>query len=113
MNTPPPSLFPVMHVVEPVREVFDVSYVQLVGRARPNAIAIPRMVAMALAYELLHLNVTQVGRAFDRDHTSVSHARRAVADMRDTDSEFARKLEVARQMAVNRLSSCGPIDYSI
>jgi len=56
------------------------------------SIALARQVSMYLAHVVCGLNFTQIGVAFRRDRTTVSHACCVVEDRRD-DQNFDRKLD--------------------
>lgn len=60
------------------------------GRAR---VALARQVAMYLSHVGFGLSLTEVGRLFDRDRTTVAHACTVVEDRRD-DATFDRTLEL-------------------
>ena len=47
-----------------------------------------RQIAQALMFSLTPLNLTEIGRRFDRDHTTVIYARKAVTDHLDTEDGF-------------------------
>lgn len=53
------------------------------GTSRCRVFAWPRQIAMHLSVRELSLSLPQVGRAFDRDHTTVMHADRAVVARMD------------------------------
>jgi chromosomal replication initiator protein len=54
-------------------------------------VARPRQVAMALAKELTQLSLPDIGDAFGgRDHTTVLHACRKIADLRNSNSDITR-----------------------
>ncbi|MGH3825958.1 MAG: helix-turn-helix domain-containing protein [Pseudonocardiaceae bacterium] len=59
-------------------EYFGVTIEELRGARGVNAVAHARQVAMYLCRELTELSLPQIGRAFDRDHTTVMHAVRKV-----------------------------------
>jgi hypothetical protein len=54
---------------------FDVSKSQILGDRRGGAISRPRQAAMYLIHGILGFSLPQTGRIFDRDHTTVMHAR--------------------------------------
>lgn len=56
-----------------------VSVAALKGRSRRQLPARARMLAMYLAWELTPLSLSQIGRYFDRDHTTVLHGCREIA----------------------------------
>ncbi len=47
-----------------------------------------RQIAQALMFSMTPLNLTEIGRRFDRDHTTVIYARKAVTDHLDTEDGF-------------------------
>jgi chromosomal replication initiator protein len=51
-----------------------VTVAHILGPQRPRRIAEPRQKAMARAYATGRYSLPQIGRAFDRDHTTVLHA---------------------------------------
>jgi hypothetical protein len=64
--------------------IFKVQEEQLYDRNRGKAqIAFARQVAMYLAHIICGLSLTEVGRFFGRDRTTVSHACRLVEDCRE------------------------------
>lgn len=70
----------VKRVVSVVSEVFQVPSREIMGRLRLQEIAIARQVCMYLLRETTTWSLTEVGAAFLRDHGTVLHATRAVAD---------------------------------
>lgn len=74
--------------------VFHVTEQQLDNRQRGKApIAFARQVAMYLAHIACGLSLTEVGRYFGRDRTTVAHACRLVEDWReDPDLDFSLDL---------------------
>ena len=61
----------------------------LKSKNRSRSIARPRQLAMALAKELTNRSLPEIGKAFgDRDHTTVLHACRTIAVLREEDSNM-------------------------
>ena len=55
------------------------------SKKRSRAVARPRQVAMSLAKELTQLSLPEIGSNFGgRDHTTVLHACRTIAALRDS-----------------------------
>ena len=82
----PPTIHAVQSAVE---KFYGLSHTQLVGPRRCRELARPRQIAMALCVDLLpQKSLPQIGRAFNRDHTTVMHARDTVAAMVEADQEF-------------------------
>ena len=64
------------------------------SKKRTHNIARPRQIAMALAKELTHLSLPDIGEAFGgRDHTTVLHACRKVTALKATHQEVTRDIE--------------------
>ena len=62
----------------------------LLSKKRTRSIVRPRQLAMALAKELTNHSLPEIGDAFGgRDHTTVLHACRKVAELLETDSRIA------------------------
>jgi chromosomal replication initiator protein len=62
---------------------------QLLAPSRSPRVARPRQLAMYLTRELTSLSLAEIARAFDRDHTTVMHAIRAVSHRLEPGSETA------------------------
>jgi chromosomal replication initiator protein len=61
------------------------------SKKRSRNVARPRQVAMALAKELTQLSLPDIGDAFGgRDHTTVLHACRKIADLRSNNADITR-----------------------
>ena len=59
---------------------------ELLSSKRSRSIARPRQMAMALAKELTNHSLPEIGDAFGgRDHTTVLHACRKIAELREGD----------------------------
>jgi len=81
-----------------VAQVFGVEGRALRGVTRGRAkIAHARQVAMYLAHVACGMSLTEVGRTFARDRTTVSHACGVIEDGRD-DPTFDRVLELLEQV---------------
>jgi hypothetical protein len=57
-----------------------------------------RQIAMYVAHVTLQLNMTDIGRGFGRDRTTVVHACHLVEDLRD-DEDFDRMVAVTERVA--------------
>jgi chromosomal replication initiator protein len=73
-----------------VAEYFKVRVSDLLAKKRTRSIARPRQIAMALAKELTSHSLPEIGEAFGgRDHTTVLHACRKVAELKESDTRVA------------------------
>lgn len=73
-----------------VAEYYKIRVSDLLSKKRTRSIARPRQLAMALAKELTNHSLPEIGDAFGgRDHTTVLHACRKIAELIETDNRIA------------------------
>jgi chromosomal replication initiator protein len=80
----------VKDIVERVAAAFGVKPKDVLGPCRQRAVLVPRHVAMYLAREVVKLSLPAVGAAFGRDHTTVMHACRKIAEAIQDDAKLKR-----------------------
>jgi len=81
-----------------VADYYKIKVSDMHSKRRPTSIAAPRQVAMYLAKELTQKSLPEIGELFGgRDHTTVLHAVRKIADVRSKDSELNHALHVLEQ----------------
>ena len=74
-----------------VAEYFKIKISDMHSKKRSRNVARPRQVAMALAKDLTQMSLPEIGEAFgNRDHTTVLHACRKIADLRTGDTSLNR-----------------------
>lgn len=94
-------------IEETVAQVFGVEGGDLRRATRGRAkVAHARQVAMYLAHVACGMSLTEVGRTFARDRTTVSHACGVIEDGRD-DPNFDRVLELLEQVVQTMLRARG------
>ncbi|OMH39612.1 chromosomal replication initiator protein DnaA [Motiliproteus sp. MSK22-1] len=72
-----------------VAEYYKIKISDLHSKRRSRSVARPRQVAMALSKELTNHSLPEIGNSFGgRDHTTVLHARRKVAELRESDTDI-------------------------
>jgi len=64
---------------------FNIRLNDLSSVRRTRSLARPRQIAMSLAKELTQHSFTEIGDAFGKDHTTVLHAHRKIAELRESD----------------------------
>lgn len=88
-------------ITKAVSDEFCVGPNLLRSRSRAEQIAIPRQVAMALAYEIGNkdgcLSLEEIGRYWNRDHGTVIHAGKATSSRYATNYAFQLRVERARK----------------
>lgn len=78
------KLVTIENIQKVVAEYFKIKIGELLSKRRTRSVTRPRQIAMALAKELTNHSLPEIGQAFGgRDHTTVLHACRAVAELRD------------------------------
>jgi len=69
------------------------------SKKRTRSVARPRQMAMALSKELTSYSLPDIGDAYGgRDHTTVLHACRKIAELRTTDTNTARDFNALIQI---------------
>ena len=84
-----------------VAEYFNISVKELQSSRRARTVARPRQIAMYLAKQLTSRSLPEIGRKFDRDHTTVMHAVRKVEGLVLEDSSLAESVNVLRRALEN------------
>jgi chromosomal replication initiator protein len=79
------------NIQKTVADYYKIKVSEMYSKKRSRNVARPRQIAMALAKELTHLSLPDIGDAFGgRDHTTVLHACRKVADLRSSNADVTR-----------------------
>ena len=81
-------LVTIENIQKVVAEYYRIKVADLKSKSRARSITRPRQVAMALAKELTNKSLPEIGRAFERDHTTVLNACREVPKFREKDSSI-------------------------
>ena len=81
-----------------VAEYFNISVKEMQSSRRARTVARPRQIAMYLAKQLTSRSLPEIGRKFDRDHTTVMHAVRKVEELVLEDMSLAENVEALRRM---------------
>lgn len=88
----------VENIQKTVADFFNIKVADMYSKRRPANIVRPRQVAMYLAKELTQKSLPEIGELFGgRDHTTVLHAVRKIADERAHDPEINHAIHVLEQ----------------
>ncbi|WP_338847081.1 chromosomal replication initiator protein DnaA [Massilia sp. W12] len=88
----------VENIQKTVADFFNVKVADMYSKRRPANIARPRQIAMYLAKELTQKSLPEIGELFGgRDHTTVLHAVRKIAQDRAKNPEVNHELHVLEQ----------------
>jgi chromosomal replication initiator protein len=78
------------NIQKTVADYFKIKVSDMYSKKRFRSVARPRQFAMALAKELTQQSLPEIGEAFGgRDHTTVLHACRKIAELRESDQGCA------------------------
>jgi chromosomal replication initiator protein len=82
------------NIQKTVADYYKIKVSEMYSKKRSRNVARPRQIAMALAKELTHLSLPDIGEAFGgRDHTTVLHACRKVASLKSTSTDVTRDID--------------------
>jgi chromosomal replication initiator protein len=88
----------VENIQKTVADFYNIKVADMYSKKRPANIARPRQIAMYLAKELTQKSLPEIGELFGgRDHTTVLHAVRKIADERSKDPQLNHELHVLEQ----------------
>lgn len=83
------KLVSIDNIQRTVAEYYKIKVSDVLSKRRSRSVARPRQVAMALSKELTNHSLPEIGDAFGgRDHTTVLHATRKIAELRETDADI-------------------------
>jgi len=83
-------LISIDNIQRTVAEYYKIKASDMVSKRRSRSIARPRQLAMALAKELTRHSLPEIGEAFGgRDHTTVLHACRKIAELRESNIDIS------------------------
>ena len=83
------QLITIENIQRVVADHYNIKLADIKSKSRTRNIARPRQIAMALAKELTNHSLPEIGREFGgRDHTTVMHACKTIAELRDTDTSI-------------------------
>lgn len=84
------KLVTIENIQKTVAEYFKIRVADLLSKRRSRSVARPRQVAMALCKELTSHSLPEIGDAFGgRDHTTILHGCRKVAELKEQDGRIA------------------------
>jgi len=83
------------NIQKTVAQYYKLRVADMVSKRRTRSIARPRQISMALAKELTNHSLPEIGDAFGgRDHTTVLHACRKVAELRENNATINEEYAV-------------------
>ncbi|HLQ02016.1 MAG TPA: chromosomal replication initiator protein DnaA [Burkholderiales bacterium] len=87
------------NIQKTVAEYYKIKVSDMHSKKRSRHVARPRQLAMALAKDLTQMSLPDIGDAFgNRDHTTVLHACRTIATLREKNHDINRDYHVLEQV---------------
>jgi chromosomal replication initiator protein len=87
------------NIQKTVADYYKIKVSEMYSKKRTRNVARPRQIAMALAKELTQLSLPDIGEAFGgRDHTTVLHACRKIAELKTESPEITRDFQALLQV---------------
>jgi len=86
-------------ILDKVCKYFNIELEEVMGKRRNREFVEPRMVAIYLICEVLHIPLVNIGQLLGgRDHTTIMHARNKIASLLKTDQRMKRIIEDLTKM---------------
>jgi chromosomal replication initiator protein len=96
------KLISVENIQKTVADFYKIKVSDMHSKKRTRDLARPRQIAMALAKDLTQMSLPAIGEAFGgRDHTTVLHACKTIASLRQTDATLNHDYNVLAQILRN------------
>lgn len=89
----------IISIMDAVSEVFDVTRDEIMCTNRSKRMTRPRFVVYYLAWLHTKRSVANIGRFMDRDHTTVMYGRDKCISLKNSEPEFAEKVEACQELA--------------
>ncbi|WP_251198289.1 chromosomal replication initiator protein DnaA [Anaerotardibacter muris] len=94
--------FTIENIQAAVEKFYRVSHSDLVSKKRNKSIKHPRQVAIYLSRELLNMTFKDIGRAFNRDHSTIMHSNELIESGLKEDKNLRDEIEYIRKMLHNQ-----------
>ncbi len=90
------------NIQKTVADYYKIKVADMYSKKRTRVLARPRQMAMALTKELTQMSLPDIGEAFGgRDHTTVLHACRKIAELRSSSPDISREFNTLLQILRN------------
>jgi chromosomal replication initiator protein len=94
------KLVTIDNIMGTVSKYYNIQLKELRSPRRNRSLARPRQIAMSLSRELTQHSLPEIGAAFEKDHTTVLHACRAIGKLKEEDSRVREDYEnLLRQLS--------------
>lgn len=86
--------FSIEHIINTISQYFDISEKAIKAKTRKREVVQARHLAMYYSKILTKKSLSTIGNVFgNRDHSTVVHAAKSVANLQETDKDFRRYME--------------------
>ncbi|MEF3280713.1 MAG: chromosomal replication initiator protein DnaA [Elusimicrobiota bacterium] len=75
-----------------IAEEYGITVEEIKSKQRSERFAIPRQIAMYIACEITNISLPDIGKAFDKDHSTVIYARDKIKQLLNSEPFFAEKI---------------------
>lgn len=79
-------------IIKEVAATYNVNVSDILGDSRKQPLVMPRQIAMYLAHDITGLSLVEIGKVFNRDHTTVIYAREKIDGMAKADENFYQEI---------------------
>ena len=79
-------------IIDEVARFFHITRADILSDRRSRDVAIPRQLAIHLTREMTGASTTKIGTDFGRDHATIMHACKKMAEMIEKDDSFLQKV---------------------
>lgn len=80
-------------IIDVVCEAYNVTIIELMGKRRDVPLPAARQLSMYLIRKYCNGKVTQIGKLFNKDHTTVIHSCQEVVKRMDVYPDFVKKVQ--------------------
>lgn len=80
-----------------VEDFYGITHQDIIGKGRARRIVRPRQVAIYLCRDLSETTLSNIGKAFNRDHTTVLHSCELISNQLQEDRNLREELEAVRE----------------
>ena len=94
--------FTIENIQAAVEKFYRVSHSDLVSKKRNKSIKHPRQVAIYLSRDLLNMTFKDIGKVFNRDHSTIMHSNDVIESGLKEDKNLRDEIEYIRKMLHNQ-----------
>lgn len=89
-------------ILQKVAQYYNVTVSEITGKNRQSSIMLPRQVAIYLCRKHTNSSLTEIGRIFKRDHTTVLHSIEKITSLMTSDKSMRESMDRLNRMLVEK-----------